>query len=166
VNAHKRPTLDFAPSSPWKGLVVFLVLYLVPGLFATAIIMADNRAAAIEARWTIGQALGVLALYLMIGYFLVLHLVFGAQRFRFHEQHFDVLTWRGWQRYEWRKLKRVVLSSVRGNIELVLFVDGLRRVSVLLNGFDKRRSLIEAVRVRVAVPIEAAPAVLASVEDL
>jgi hypothetical protein len=166
VNANKRPMLDFAPSSPWKGLVVFLALYIVPGLFATAIIIADHRAAAIEARWTIAQALGVLALYLTIGYFLMLHLVFGAQRFRFYDQHFDVLTWRGWQRYEWRKLKRVVLSNVRGNIELALFVDGFRRISVLLNSFDKRRSLIEAVRTRVTVPIEAAPAVLASVGDL
>jgi hypothetical protein len=128
-------------------------------------IIVDMRQAPDANTWGVYSLSGLIVLYLIVGYLLLLYVVFGAYRFRFSDVGFRVFSWRGPQTFAWQQIRRAELSCYRYQVELVLFVGRFRRVTVPLTSFGKARSLFDAVRARISVPLVAAPQHLALLED-
>lgn len=156
---------DFAPRHPLPALVLFAVGYGGGAGFATLMLFRElglhaTSGAAISAE----QAL-LLILHLVIGGFLLLYFVFGAHRFRFFDDSFQVLTWRGRRRFAWADVRRAELGTYRGNVELALVMGPRQVVSLPLGSFRRGASLLAFIRSRVPVPIAATEAQLALIAD-
>lgn len=150
---------DFRPERPVTGLVLFALLYVLPGLVATRFLVAELLPPAESGREPqVFQFVAILAMWILGAAVVLLYMVFGAQRFRFAKDGFAVFTWRGWQRFAWQQVERAGLSTYKGTVELTLFVGRRRVVSVPLSSFGDARGLLDAIRGWTGLAIVASPA--------
>jgi len=156
---------QFGPRSPALGLVLFACLYVAPGALAALLVLSEHRHAPEGTGEKAVLYMVPLGLFCVVGYLVLVYVVFASRRFHFTKGGFRVYSWRGWQSFEWRHVRRAELSSHRGNIELVLFVGPVRRVTVSMNAFAKARTLLQAVGSRLPVPLVASPVCLERVQD-
>lgn len=106
------------------------------------------------AGWVLGFAL------------LMFYVVLGSLRTRLLEVGVRVWMWRGWREFYWRDVRAAKVTSQKGSVmTLVLNYGGLRRVRICLNDYRRSRSLFEAIRARLPVPVKVHDFQLANLRD-
>jgi len=97
---------------------------------------------------------------------LMFYVVLGSLRTKLLEDGIRVRMWRGWREFHWRDVRAAKVTSQKGAVmTLVLNYGGMRRVRICLNDYRKSRSLFEAIRARLPVPVKVHDFQLASLRD-
>lgn len=160
--------LRFAPKGTLIGVLIFLLIYGVGGGGLIWLMGRDLVTSASAPAVSVAEVALTAFFYLIVGYFLLLYVVFGPLRFHFYDAFFSVVTWRGKMKFQWSDVRRATLSFADengGSIELALFIGRTRRVSVPLTDFREAGRLLSMIRARISVPLEASREQLALVHD-
>lgn len=97
---------------------------------------------------------------------LVFYVVLGSLRTKLMEEGVQVRKWRGWRMYYFRHVRGAKVTTQKGAaMTLVLNCGGLRRVRICLSDYRRSRSLFEAIRARLPVPVKVHVFQLANLHD-
>lgn len=97
---------------------------------------------------------------------LMFYVVLGSLRTRLLEEGVEVRKWRGRRMYYFRDVLGAKVTSQKGAaMTLVLNYGGLRRVRICLSDYRRSRSLFEAIRLRLPVPVKVHDFQLANLRD-
>jgi hypothetical protein len=161
-------TIDFGRYPMWRtvlpGLIATLVGFGTPLVFFLVFLIRDLRSDTPHENVLL-FGLPMLAAYVLIIVLMLFYGVFGAYRTTLLEEGVRIRTWTGVRMYPWSEAKRAALCRLKYTVTLNVSFGGLRRAVVQLHDYRKSRSLFEAVRARLPVPVEGHAVLVAGLTD-
>ncbi|MCC7173195.1 MAG: hypothetical protein IT459_22290 [Planctomycetes bacterium] len=155
--APRLETIDFGRYPMWRtvlpGLIATLVGFGTPLVLFSVFVVRDLRSETPHENVLL-YGLPMVAAYLLIIVLMLFYGVFGAYRTTLLDEGVRIRTWTGVRMYPWSEAKRAALCRLKYTIQLNVSFGRMRRAVVQLHDYRKARSLYEAVRSRLPLPVE------------
>lgn len=162
----KLDEIDFEPRSPARMLLIFAFLY---GLGVGSLLLSVGiKLINGGAPWWINllRISFLIVGYLLAAAFILFYGILGPRRFKFQEDGIKVLTWKGWQFFNWKEVKEAFLTDLRGNVDLVLYTNKRRYIVIPLNSFKRSETLFKEIVQKTDLYIDASARCMAKIREI